>query len=119
MEIGFKLIEDPRNWTEAQAACENVEGKFFSELQQSIDQYDYIINLLNANFAPVWIGIRWDGDGYWRSLEGRIIPNDFLNWADGEPLGSPLSERAIMIHDGQSHDERYSEEFYPLCEILL
>ena len=110
----FKVVQSRMNWTEAKAACENLGGKLFSELQQSIDQ-----NAVARIPYNVWTGITWDGNGSWRSLQGRVLPNHFLNWADGQPDGSPLlkSERAVRIRSGRSYDESYSTNFFPLCDV--
>ena len=113
----FKLVHDTMNWTDAKTACKNVGGKLFSELEKSVDQYDFINILLGHYLIPFWTGIKLDTNGFWRSLEGRPIPNIFLNWKDGEPNGSPMRERTIVIYGGKSYDVRDSSEHLPLCDM--
>ncbi|XP_062868150.1 macrophage mannose receptor 1 [Trichomycterus rosablanca] len=94
----YKLVESPKPWEEAQAACVK-EGGNLASVDMSYEQA-FITGVVQQGKTEAWIGLRRKGDsGSYQWSDGW--PIFYTHWGPGEP-SNHADEGCVSMH-GRSH----------------
>eukprot|EP01010_Urceolus_cornutus_P004569 NODE_729_length_1388_cov_229.029873_g552_i0.p1 GENE.NODE_729_length_1388_cov_229.029873_g552_i0~~NODE_729_length_1388_cov_229.029873_g552_i0.p1 ORF type:complete len:431 (-),score=71.08 NODE_729_length_1388_cov_229.029873_g552_i0:56-1348(-) len=73
---------EAKDWAEAQAQCESLQGNLASILSQ--EENDFIVN--NVTTVEVWLGLQVNDASSWENVDGRVL--GYQNFVGGLPTAS-------------------------------
>jgi parallel beta-helix repeat protein len=116
----YKLIREPKTWSEAKAYCEAIGGHLVT-IRDS-DENNFVRNLADVlgTPKPIWLGLtdeEYEGD--WKWITGENY--DYNNWnIDADEPDDANGQDYAMSHNGKWYDDggpsKPSTALYFVCE---
>ena len=123
----FKRVDSsPKNWTEAEASCEQEGGTLFYNLNGTEEQ----LNFFYDTFGDIsyWMGVFAAGEvreDRWRTVRGDILSTDKLKWDIDHPkLNRADRSNILLTYSHQKSKREYltnknpSHTKYFFCDML-